>query len=553
MMSDPATQRRNPKNDSALSSALFWAFLGLLTHWASSHFSVGFFHADEHFQILEFAYARLGHHPLQSATQMPLEYSEKIRPWLQPAFAAAIYQAIDILPHAWVSAASRPWLWAEILRTLSTLLGYLSVLALWMAAHTDEKLKKNSVQVLRFGAILWCLPAFHSRFSSESWSASFYALGFATLILSVSRPISSKVLHGLTGVFFGLAFEMRFQVAWMILGALLYLFFVAPPLSPLRSREFGLTSSGLRLGSRLRSLLPLGFGFGIIFLVGRGIDQWGYQTVTFDLAKGLNLENWVLTPWRYFDFNLLQNRVNSAGADPWWDYFRRSLTEAFPLLGIFLLSSLFLCWGIAPLSLLTFSTLPFVIFHFVIAHKELRFLFPLLGLAPWWLARLHRPSLGRRSFWRKSLLALNAIALLLTTLTPLAPSLAFLQKLETYLAENPKLTLWSVGNSNPYESGGVELWVYRPSGVRPAPLTPIQFLGCKSAPAPTLVLTSHLADLKSLQTQGWNCQRILSQYPGIFSDALSWIDRSGLGPRINAGNPLETRIRQWALNECSCQ
>ena len=51
-------------------------FISILSLLISSIFSVGFFHPDEHYQILEFANYKMGN---INPTQLPWEFHEKIR------------------------------------------------------------------------------------------------------------------------------------------------------------------------------------------------------------------------------------------------------------------------------------------------------------------------------------------------------------------------------------------------------------------------------------------------------------------------------------------
>jgi GPI mannosyltransferase 3 len=55
----------------------------ILTAW----FNGGYFHPDEHWQILEFAWYKLGHEP---ASILPWEFPAQIRPGLQPWIAAGV-------------------------------------------------------------------------------------------------------------------------------------------------------------------------------------------------------------------------------------------------------------------------------------------------------------------------------------------------------------------------------------------------------------------------------------------------------------------------------
>ncbi|NQX99909.1 MAG: hypothetical protein HRT70_02040 [Flavobacteriaceae bacterium] len=53
----------------------------------TAYHSVGFYHADEHYQILEFANMRLGNSP---ADELPWEYKKQIRPVVQVSIAMIV-------------------------------------------------------------------------------------------------------------------------------------------------------------------------------------------------------------------------------------------------------------------------------------------------------------------------------------------------------------------------------------------------------------------------------------------------------------------------------
>lgn len=87
---------------------------------------------------------------------------------------------------------------------------------------------------------------------------------------------------------------------------------------------------------------------------------------------------WVFTPFRYFDVNLLQSKASEFGVTPFWQYFVYFYEMVVPPLSIALL--LLFCIGIfkKPIHLFTLIIIPFILGHFLIGHKELRFLFPVI-------------------------------------------------------------------------------------------------------------------------------------------------------------------------------
>src|SRR5919206_4106439 len=69
----------------------YWLLIGLAFHLVAAYFNAGYYHYDEHFQILEFANYKLGRVPAES---LAWEFHEKIRPWFQPAMAYVLIRAL---------------------------------------------------------------------------------------------------------------------------------------------------------------------------------------------------------------------------------------------------------------------------------------------------------------------------------------------------------------------------------------------------------------------------------------------------------------------------
>ncbi len=211
----------------------------------------------------------------------------------------------------------------------------------------------------------------------------------------------------------GLSFEARFQMGFMIVGLFAWLVFLQKP--------------------GVRKVLATVAGITVVFALGRWIDRWGYG-------------EWVLSPWRYVEYNLLRGEVNHYGQAPVWDVFRMAFTESWPFLGLGVAAASIIAWVRHPRHPLTWSQVPFFLVHEAIAHKELRFFFPIALGGPVLLddgahikpgprgrPAVHRP-LARgggllvrvpiRWAWR-FLLANNLIALVALSITPFSRAVQF--------------------------------------------------------------------------------------------------------------------------------
>jgi len=439
-----------------------WLLFSFLLHVITAIFSVGHHSADEYFQILEFASFKLGWTPRD---QLAVEFSETMRPWLLPAIAYGLVKVELFL------GIASPLIWAMSLRMLSGLFGWLStcvlaaVVPLWFA---DKRARKMAI--LAF-ATLWFLPVLHVRPSSESWAASAFLLGLGWLMLLLERkePVSSgKRVRALlflgAGALISASFEFRFQMGLMIAGLLAWLVVFR------RQRISGWEAWG-----------GLGLGLGLVFFVGRAVDAWGYG-------------RWVLSPWHYVDYNLIRGEVSRYGQEPWWDVFRKSATESWPVLGLLLALATLVAWIRHPKHVLTWVQVPFFLVHEWIAHKELRFFFPIALAGPILLplalvapktgelATLHalRSSVARTLLrwvgW--FLLIMNGVALFVLCFLPFSRIALFWEGVYHHIPEArsaPGETLWAL-ERDPFDYLGTPVHFYRPQHlqVRPTSVAELQ-------------------------------------------------------------------------------
>lgn len=310
-----------------------------LIHIFAAVNSVGFHHLDEHYQILEFAGLKTG---LNRPSDLPWEFAARVRPTVQPAIAYVIIEASDF------AGIKDPFDQAMVTRFLSAILSLFCMYLLLIAFIDEIKTEKLKRWLIFLSFFLWFLTYMQVRFSSEGWSGSFFFIAFALLFLP------GKVKHNfrntfLIGLLFGFAFLFRYQAGIMVLFLALWLLFI--------KKEKFLTVAGISSGVIAAVLI------GIL------IDKWFYG-------------QWVLTAWNYLNFNIIEGRAAQFGVHPWYFYFKEIFREGIPPFSLIMIGSFLFLFIFKPKSVFTWMLLPFLLVHFMIGHKELRFLFPIANIIP---------------------------------------------------------------------------------------------------------------------------------------------------------------------------
>jgi phosphatidylinositol glycan class B len=317
-----------------------WALL-LTSHVLAALFSRGYFQFDEHYQVLEFIQWKLG---LVAGAQMPWELGEKMRPWLHPLL---------FFPLEWLS--QRVLGWSPCLKT-TLHRACVAAFALSVIALRTRR----APALLPLYASLFFFPFIDVRISSEVIGGWLFALGY-TLDNDARRP---PAYHLGCGFLFGLAAVIRLHVLALLFGLCVH---------HLRQRE-------------LRRCVWLGLGVLPAFGLAALCDRWGYGVFTF-------------VPWNYVYQNIVLGKAVhfGSGASPWYWYVGALVQKTGYLPGAVLLAALVWQWLRRPLDKLTLVSVPFVLLHVAVAHKELRYLFPLAPLMPDMLLGLWRELRAQRA------------------------------------------------------------------------------------------------------------------------------------------------------------
>lgn len=339
----------------------YWRLLvvAAVLHFCAAWFSLGHYGLDEHTQILDFAAYKMGDVPAENLGF----YSEKMRSAVQPFM---VYGIMQILP----DNAGAPFLATFVLRLLSVVLSFAASLAFFLAYQNDLKDESARRWVLAAMLLCWTLLFYHARFSSEGWAASFLLLAFAFL----RRHLF------LAGVFFGLAFAVRYQTGFMLLPLALWMLLAR------RDTAHQWREAALLLAGGVCALLvelPLN-----AWLYGEAVLPWvNYLLFHVSLnAAGSNV--FESSPWLYW--------TNGGSLLPPLGYALPVVWAAF-------------CVKF-PRHPLVWASVLYVAFHLWTENRQLRFMYPLLVFMPYITAMVWQEVIAHRAVLRRLFLWLLKIS-----------------------------------------------------------------------------------------------------------------------------------------------
>jgi len=396
--------------------------ISLFIHLWASFFSSGFQHFDEHFQILELVNLKWGGINPES---LAWEYREKIRPWFQPWLYYMIASPFKAL------GVANPFFYVFLFRLLTGLLGwyacinFLKVIRLWF--NDNKQYEKWAYFLLNF---LWYIPFIHVRTSSESLAISLFMLGTSSFILS------KKPMHFLiAGLLWGFTYHARFQMALPVA----FVWF-----------------HGCLFDRNIKKLSLSAVGVIIAILLGTAIDYWGYGEWSFSL-------------WHYYRTNFLEGIMAGVKHYPWYWYIRWGFLRGIPPVSLILILGTVWGWVKMWRHPLTWMTLPLFIFHSLVGHKEVRYLFPSMVLAPLFLLFLYQSFEPKfKEWWNKRsfrygvnlCLIVNLVALLVASTKPVNPSVNFY----SFLWGQEDITKIYAKDESPFTMLGLDIEFYKKPG-----------------------------------------------------------------------------------------
>lgn len=309
--------------------------ISLLIFILTAIFSVGQHQSDEYFQIIEFAQFKLGY---ISSADLPWEFHEKMRPTIQPWIAYAIIKSFHFF------GIDNPFRIEMIIRVI-TATSFWFIISKLNQILSIKYFPDKKWSVLFYSAtyLLWFVPYTSVRFSSENYSALFFLIGIYFFLKDENKNRNLITM----GAFFAFAVLFRYQISMAVLGAYLWMLIIAK--------------------IPFKSLLYSVIAFILVILFGIYLDFLFYN-------------EFVLTAINYLKLNLIEGRASRYGIFSWWFYFEMPLLSMVPPISMILIASFL--FGLKRLSknILVWSIIPFILVHFLIGHKELRFMFPIIYL-----------------------------------------------------------------------------------------------------------------------------------------------------------------------------
>ena len=183
-----------------------WFFFAFLIYSVVAWFSVGHYHDDEYYQILDFAAYKLG---FEMQNTVMWEYKEGVRSGLQPFIAYVVAKGLTFID------VTSPFIWAFYLRLISLIISFISVFAFFQIIKRDIKTDRTQALVLFFLLFSWILVFLNVRFSSEGWATSLFILAYALYFFQESEKTKK---YFFIWMLLGLAYLSIYQIGFFILG-----------------------------------------------------------------------------------------------------------------------------------------------------------------------------------------------------------------------------------------------------------------------------------------------------------------------------------------------
>ena len=127
----------------------YWFITAFLIYLVAAWFSVGHYHDDEYYQILDFAAYKLG---FEMQNTVMWEYEANVRSGLQPFIAYMVAKGLMLIN------VTSPFIWAFYLRLLSLIVSLISIFVFFQVVRKEINVEKVLTWTIFF---LYCLINYH--------------------------------------------------------------------------------------------------------------------------------------------------------------------------------------------------------------------------------------------------------------------------------------------------------------------------------------------------------------------------------------------------------
>lgn len=295
--------------------------------------SVGYYYADEHYQIVEFALHILGQTP---ANALAWEYKYELRSGLLPLLAA-----IHIKTSSFIGI-DNPFQQALIMRLTGVVL-FIYATSFFMYQNESIKNTQQSFYTLAIAWLLWFMPML-ARFSAENFSAC-----LLIILYVLCQNKNSKWYY--VAITAALLICVRYQAVVIVICLWLHT---------------------LIADKKINYTLPFAF------LLANAID----------LASAFFLYHKLTLPLYNYANMTISGTGPNFGEQPFSYYITEIFSSAGYPIGALIIVALFFYLISKPKHLLSCIVFVYLTIHVIMPHKELRFLFPLLLLLPFMILHL---------------------------------------------------------------------------------------------------------------------------------------------------------------------
>jgi len=451
-----------------------WVAIGVVVHLTAAWFSLGSHHVDEHFQILEFLNYKLGGTP---GSALPWEFPAHIRPWIQIWFMLGIVR----FDHAF--GITDPIAIERTFRLLFSVLGLASGLLLATNARPLLRNERSYRWLIIAQVLYWPLVYMHARISSEALGTTLLLFGLCATLAKSKR----LYLTAIGGCLLGFALMVRFQLAFSVAGLAAYLVLI----------ERG----------QARRLLVWIAALAFAMAVGVACDAWGYGEIVF-------------TPLRYFKANILEGRATHWGVHPVWWYFPKIILWLLPPFSLMILGGAGWFFLTLRKHAFTWVTLPLLLGHMAVSHKETRFLFPLLPFAPiFFLTLVERLGAAKSAALRAvagratgAYAVCGAIVLAPMTFRPPTLQTRYWLYVHDVIGDNYAPLWWHL---EPMELAKLPVYYYRPRNYKPQRIHSFAELAARSSTAEVMFYWDDVELPADAGALNGRCRRIFCTVPEL--------------------------------------